>query len=214
MPLISLQHLHTDPRNANVCSPEFLQKLQRHVERNGLCLSLLVRPDPERVGHYIIVDGHHRKRVAEALGLKEVECQIKVMSKDEAGLLLLTLNRLRGTDIPRKRAEWIESLRPTWSLESLAEILPESPAEMAGLLALLHQDESALTQALKAQLEAEQKSLPVPFGFMVSSEEAELIRQALSFYPAYRSPNEGTAWVAICRDVLTLWRAKDGYIQA
>jgi ParB-like chromosome segregation protein Spo0J len=135
--LISLEQLMADPRNANVCTPDVLEKLTRHIERTSLCPSLLVRPHPKKKNCYAIVDGHHRKLAVEALGWTEVECQVKDITETEAGLLLLTLNRLRGTDIPRKRAELMESLLPQFDLEALSLMLPESTAEIEGLLAVM-----------------------------------------------------------------------------
>jgi len=203
MPMITLDKLHPDPRNANVCEPDILDKLRRHIERSGLCPTLLVRPQPQNPDEYIVVDGHHRLQVISSLGWQEVDCQIKEMTDDEAGLLLLTLNRLRGTDIPRKRAELIESLLPQFSVDDLTVMLPESTGEIEGLLALLKLEEDAMEKALKAQMEDELKSLLVPFGFMVPAEDAALVRETLAFYQAHRHSEEGQALVAICRDALS-----------
>lgn len=211
MPLIELTRLHADPRNANVCAPDVLEKLKRHIERTGFCPSLLVRPDPGQDGHYILVDGHHRKQVLETLGWPEVDCQIKAMTEDEAGLLLLTLNRLRGTDIPRKRAELLESLLPQFNIAELADLLPESSGEIEGLLALLRQEESALEAALKAQMKAERQTLPVPFGFMIPAEEAGIVQEALAAYQGRTKSDQGQALVAICRDVLALQEGKQAH---
>jgi ParB/RepB/Spo0J family partition protein len=202
--LISLEDLIADPRNANVCAPDVLEKLTRHIERTGLCPSLLVRPHPKKKNQYVIVDGHHRKLAVASLGWIEVECQVKDITETEAGLLLLTLNRLRGTDIPRKRAELMENLLPQFDLEALSLMLPESTAEIEGLLALLQQDEIELEKAMKAQLEIEKQTLPVPFGFMIPAEEAELVREALAQYQAETKSDQAQALVAICRDVLKL----------
>ncbi len=210
MALIEIEKLHDDPRNANVCGPDILEKLRLHIDRTGFCPTLLVRPHSEQEGHYIILDGHHRKLVVTSLGWSAVECQIKDMSEEEAGILLLTLNRLRGTDVPRKRAELMESLLEHFNQEELAVMLPESPGEIEGLLALLKQDETELEKAFKAQLEAEEKALPVPFGFMVSGEDANLVRETLAFYQAHHRSEQGDALVAICRDALSLHEADDG----
>ena len=204
MPLISLQKLHADPRNSNVCDNDILDKLKRNIEKSNFCPTLLVRPHPEITGDYIIVDGHHRKQIIEDLDWQEVDCQIKAMTDEEAGLLLLTLNRLRGVDNPRLRAELIESLLPHIPLEDLTLLLPESSGEIKGLLALLKLDEIELLNAFQAQIEAEQKTLPVPFGFMVPAEDTPIIHEALACYKAKGQKDTGYALVAICRDVLSL----------
>ena len=204
MPVIALKKLHSDERNANVCPPEVLETLQRNIQQSGLCPTLQVRPHPKRSGHYVIIDGHHRKQVLETLGWKEVECQILDIDEMQAGLLLLTLNRLRGTDIPRKRAELIDSLLPVLGLEDLTALLPEAKGEIEGLLALLKQDEAALEEAFKAQLQKERETLPVPLGFMIPAADLPLVQEALQAYQAQSQRDQGQALVAICRDVLAL----------
>jgi ParB-like chromosome segregation protein Spo0J len=203
MTLIALNKLHPDPRNANVCPPDVLDKLKSHIQRTELCPMLLVRPHPQLEGEYMIIDGHHRKLVIESLGWSRVACQVKAMSDEEAGLLLLTLNRLRGVDSPRKRAELMDALLPTWSVRELAVLLPETSGEIEGLLALLKQDQEALEAAYKEQLQAEKSVLPVPFGFMVSAEDAPLVQEALAKYQDHTVKDQGQAWVEICRRVLS-----------
>jgi ParB family chromosome partitioning protein len=202
MPEISIKKLHPDKRNANQLVGESFEKLKAHIQRTGFYPSCVVRPHPTKSGHYVLVDGHHRVLALKELGYTAVDCQITSISEKEAGILLLTLNRLRGTDIPRKRAELVDSLLDTFSLETLATMLPESGAEIEGLLLMLKQDEAELERALKAQIEAEQKSLPVPFGFMVPADEAPLVEEALRLYQATSKADQAMAFVAMCRDVL------------
>lgn len=202
MPLIALDQLHDDPRNANICDQQTLGKLKLHIERSGFCPSLLVRPHPQLNGEYMIVDGHHRKQVVESLGWAEIECQVKEMTDREAGLLLLTLNRLRGTDIPQKRAELMDSLLDSFSIQELAEFLPENTREIEGLLALLHADLDSLEKVFQAQMVEEQKMLPVPMGFMIPADAVETVENALEQYKTQANQDEGLALVAICWDVL------------
>lgn len=199
---IALSQLIADPRNANACSSGVLAKLKRHIERTGFCPSLLVRPHPTQEDHYILVDGHHRKLVLEELAWSEVECQVKDMDDTEAGLLLLTLNRLRGTDSPRKRAELIDALLPHFNLNDLSLMLPESAGELEGLLALLNYEDNELAKALQAQMDAEKQTLPVPLGFMIPAEDLEIVQEALAKYQGTSRQDQGQALVAICRDVL------------
>lgn len=209
MPMIALSQLHPDPRNANVCLPATLETIQRNIQRTGLCPALQVRPHPTLAGAYIIIDGHHRKQVVEALGWTEAECQIFDLDETQAGLLLLTLNRLRGTDSPRQRAALIDTLMPVLGLDELSRLLPEGKGEIEGLLALLRQDEAALEKAFKAQMDAEKQSLPVPLGFMIAADDLPLVQEALAVYQAQSSRDQGQALVAICRDVLALQEVSD-----
>ncbi len=206
MKSIPLSKLHADPRNANVCDATILAKLSTHIERSGFCPALVVRPYPKKKGHYIVVDGHHRLMVIKDLGWKSAPCQVEAMTEEDAGLLLLTLNRLRGTDIPKKRAELIESLVPVFSLDQLAELLPETKDDIEGLLALLAQDDNALEKALQEQMADEAASLPVPFGFMVPAQDADAVRKALAGFES-KGTDHAQALVTMCQNALTSTKA-------
>ena len=187
MPNLKLSLLQADSRNVNQCSPEVLEKLKRNIQRTQLCPPLIVRPNPQQSGEYILIDGHHRKIVLEQLGWEEAECQIWNVSDSEAQIALATLNRLRGTDDLRKRAELLESLTHALPDYDLSLILPETQTEIDDLVALLRLDEAALEEAIQLQINTEQAMMPVPFTFMVSQTEAQLIQQALNLYSGEKS---------------------------
>lgn len=208
MPLIPVEHLHPDLRNANHCNGETLAKIRGHIQRNQLCPTLIVRPHPTLSGQYMVIDGHHRLEIVKELGWEAVECQVFNIDDTAASVFLLTLNRLCGEDHPRKRAELMASLLTTVDIPTLAEWLPESPQEIEGLLALLHHDTEEQEARLRAQLEAERKSLPVPLGFLVSADDATFIQETLQIYRARGIQDQGTALVAICRDALAITEEK------
>lgn len=198
MPVIALKLLDVDVRNANVCDAGTLDKLAANIQRTGFCPPLIVRPHPEKVGRYMILDGHHRKLVLERLKWKSVECQVWSLSEEDAQLALVTLNRLRGSDNLRKRAELIQSLTQTLDIQSLACLIPESPPEIETLLSSLQLDFQALEEQLKAQQAAEKAALPVPFTCMLNADDFTLVEQALALVEKDRS----VALVKLCREVI------------
>jgi len=198
---ILLENLYADPRNANVCSAEMLEKLETNIRETGLCPVLQVRPHPETAGAYILIDGHHRLQVLQKLGWTQIECQVWDLNETEASRFLLTLNRLRGVDNPRKRAVLIESLLPTFEIETLSTFLPESPDELKGLLALLEQNDIQIQQAFQAQLEAERKTLPIPLGFMIPAADFPVVQAALKQYQTQTQGDQSAALIAICQAV-------------
>jgi ParB-like chromosome segregation protein Spo0J len=199
---ISLAKLHPDPRNANHCPPDTLAKIKTHIQQSGFCPALIVRPHPKKRGHYILVDGHHRFLVLQELGWRDVTCQVKPMTEEESGIYLLTLNRLRGTDIPRKRAELIQDLLPHFSITDLADLLPENVQEIEGLLALMALETEALEKQLQAQLAEEEHTLPVPFGFMIPAADAETVRAALHHYQTTHQQGPEMALISMCHIAL------------
>lgn len=199
MPLISMSRLHADPRNANVCNSDTLTKLQRNIERFGLYPALIVRPHPAKKGHFMILDGHHRKQVLESLGHLEVDCQVWNVDESGAQLALATLNRLRGEDDPRKRAELIHTLSQSFSLPDLSALIPESEQQIADLLALLSLDWEAAETKIMQQIACEQETLPVPFACMVAKADYPDVEKALA---AMAGADQGAKLVALCRYLL------------
>lgn len=208
MPTIPVNHLEADPRNANVCEPEVLAKITRNIKRTGLCPALIVRPHPKKKDRFIILDGHHRKAVLQELGWKEAPCEIWTISDQEARIALLTLNRLRGEDIPRKRAELLVSLQAQLSVDELSQFIPESASEIADLISLLQVDTYALERALAEQIRQEQETLPVTFAFLVPAQDAPIIERALEKH--HTGNDKAEALVAICRAALKSKQAQEG----
>jgi ParB-like chromosome segregation protein Spo0J len=211
--LLPLAHLERDPRNANVCDRDTLEKLQRNIARTGLCPPLIVRPNQDKPDSFILIDGHHRKLVLEQLGWESAPCQIWPVSDHEARIALATLNRLRGTDDIRKRASLIDSLVREIPALDLSALIPESPAEIADLLSILSLDDVALESTLKAQRQAELDTLPVPLTFLVTPENARLIEEALAPYlasdKAGQSIDRGLALATLCHEFLALKAAHE-----
>ena len=197
MTYIDLRQLEADPRNANVCSEEMLQKLKTNIQRTGLCPPLIVRPNPEKPDYYILMDGHHRKQVLEALGWEKAPCQVWDISDHEAQIALATLNRLRGEDMPRKRAELLASLTQTLSPDALAALIPESEAQIRDLIALIQSDHDALEKSLQAEIQKEQAVLPIPYTFLISSEDKSVLDKALLDFSEGLS-DRGLILIRIC----------------
>jgi ParB/RepB/Spo0J family partition protein len=201
MPSIALNKLFSDSRNANVCPPEILKKLSRNIQRTGYCPPLVVRPHPQKPGNYMIIDGHHRKRVLFSLGWTEAECQIWECSDEEAQIALVTLNQLRGEDNPLKRAKLFSSLTQTFPVEALSEMIPETPAQIEDYLALLRFDYDKLQENIQQQTQREIEAAPVPFTFMVPQEKAAIIEGILDAFVKKGSKTRSEAFIVMCESL-------------
>jgi ParB-like chromosome segregation protein Spo0J len=178
MPKLKVTQLEADPKNPNVCSPTIQAKMKRNMKRTGCYDYPIVRPHPSKPDTFIIIDGHARVQIFKELGWEEVFCQVWKVSEKDARLAMATLNRLRGTDVPYKRAELIEELTELISPTELAELIPETETQIQDLLSLLAQDTAAMEKALKAEMEREEKALPLPLTFMLTAEEHEIWEKA------------------------------------
>jgi ParB-like chromosome segregation protein Spo0J len=144
LPLVSL---HPHPHNANIMPAPALKKLAAHLQRTGRYPPLIVRPLPltdpaDLTPQYQILDGHHRAKALAQLGHDTARCMVWDVDDDEALLLLATLNRLRGRDDPRKRADLVDQIVrrcggvEKLTLERLARALPEDARDLYRLLEL------------------------------------------------------------------------------
>jgi hypothetical protein len=130
--ILDFAALRVNPRNANVVPQKIMAKLERNIKRTGLYPPLIVRPLGN--GTYMILDGHHRKRVLENLGHTSAICEVWPVDEREADILLATLNSLHGKDDKELRRALIESLTESYPVEDLADMLPETEAALHKLI--------------------------------------------------------------------------------
>ncbi len=125
------------PLNSNVMPDDLREKLRAHIKRTGRYPYVIVRPHPGDPGRFQVLDGHHRLAILRELGHTEARCDVWDVDDREAKLLLATLNRSQGQDLPIKRAQLIHDLLGEMSLDDLAGLLPETDKQLEELHALL-----------------------------------------------------------------------------
>lgn len=131
---IVLDKLVNHPDNANRMPPPLLEKLAEHIQQTGQYPPLIVRVHPDREDHYQILDGQHRAEVLRQLGHTTARCDVWQVDDEQAAMLLLTLNRLQGTDDPQLRGSLLERLSQTRSVSQLAKLVPEDAARIRRLI--------------------------------------------------------------------------------
>jgi ParB-like chromosome segregation protein Spo0J len=176
---IPINTLAPHPDNANIMPPALFGKLRAHIKRTGKYPPVIVRPiawggdDGDPAERFQILDGHHRVRALRELGAGSVRCDVWDVDDHEAAILLLTLNRLEGSDDPRRRAKLVEELRASqtanFDLRDLEKLLPENEDGLARLLALARPPEiSAHPAANERDIE------PITF-FLSKGQRARLL---------------------------------------
>jgi ParB-like chromosome segregation protein Spo0J len=160
--------------------PEDLrEKLKAHIRRTGRYPFIVVRPHPEEPDHFQVLDGHHRVEILRELGHAEARCDVWNVDDREAKLLLATLNRLEGQDLPIRRAQLIHELLGEMPLVDLAGLLPETDKQLDELETLLQFPAEDIAALLAAEAEEQEKVLPRVLTFVVSAEQEELIERAV-----------------------------------
>ncbi len=199
---VPLGQLAPHPLNANLMSPERKAKLATHVARSRRYPPLIVRRLAD--GTYQILDGHQRADVLRELGEEGAWCAVWDVDDEDALLLLATLNRLEGQDIPGRRAALIAELETHRSLAELARLLPEDEAELQAALQLLNFDVDSLVAKLTQEAERAAAEGPQLFAFAVEPADAAVVEAALERACAgLADPNRrGRALVLLARKFL------------
>jgi len=177
--MVALGDLLPHPLNSNVMPEDLREKLKAHIKRTGRYPFLVVRPHPEELGKYQVLDGHHRVKVLEDLGHPSARCDVWNVDDREAKLLLATLNRLQGQDAPIRRAQLIHELLGEMNLDDLSGLLPETDKQLEELHALLEFPAEEIAEQLEAEAEEAEKVLPRVISFVVTPEQEELIETAV-----------------------------------
>lgn len=139
---IPLGELGAHPGNCNAMPGALFEKLVEHIRGSGRYPPVIVRAMPRRCdtgagggARYQILDGHHRVAALRRIGAAAARCVVWDVDDAEALVLLGTLNRLRGSDDPRKRAALVAELVATGG-RRLAAMLPERAEQIERLLSL------------------------------------------------------------------------------
>lgn len=207
---VPLERLHPHPANPNLMDDGRLETLARNIEREGgRYPPLIARPHPELPGDWQLLDGHQRTDVLRGLGHTEAivfpwECD------DETALVLLgTLNRLEGEDVPARRAELLAELTALMPTDELAALLPENAAAIEETLALLDLDTDALLAEFTAATEHSAASSPRLISFAVDAEDEAAVERALEAASVglHGKNRRGSALGAICRNYLEAFDA-------
>jgi len=177
---VPLERLHPHPKNPNHMPPEERAKLGRNiVEQGGWAPPLVVRPQPGVPADYEILDGEQRWAVLGELGYPDAPCVVWDCDDVTAARALLTLNRLRGEDIPARRAALIADLTAFMPKADLAFLLPEDAGEIDALLALLDLDTDRLLADLTAASERVGQGLR-SISFAVTPEQEQIVERAIA----------------------------------
>ena len=81
---------------------ESLEEMMSSIKETGINTPLVVRPQKD--GNYEIVSGHRRKRACELLGITELPCIVRNITRDEAIIMMVDSNIQREEVLPSERA--------------------------------------------------------------------------------------------------------------
>ncbi len=168
---IAISKLVPHPDNPNVMSDATFRKLVRNIERTGLYEPIVVRRHPKRKGQFEIINGHHRVKALKQLGKEVADCVVWDVDDEQTGVLLATLNRLCGSDVPLKKIELLKQLRQRFGSLELSKILPRTAKQIDRLCDL------KLTGVIK---KADAEQFAIPLVFFVTKQQQEIVEKAIA----------------------------------
>lgn len=128
-----------------------LEELAESIRAVGLLQPLVVRPHPDKPGHYLVIAGHRRRRAAEMVGLSEVPVVVRAAPEAELRALQLIENVQRQDLTPMDEARAYDELMALQGLTAaeVARLVHVSFQHVVTRLRVLHDD--VLREAVEAR---------------------------------------------------------------
>ena len=204
---LPLDQLREAPWNPNEADAATLRRLGASLQRFGLVLPLVVRPEGDG---YEVLSGNQRLRVLRAEGVLDAPCVCVQSDGIQARLLAQALNRIHGEDDLNRKAALVRELLGTMPAAEVAAILPDSEEAMRGLAAIGQASPAALGAQLAAWAGGQEARAATRLhvtSFPFSAEQRSVVEEAVSrALPAIAddgAPNRrAVALAAICADWL------------
>jgi len=202
--MILRERIRPNDWNVNAFDPENYPKLVESIRTAGIMEPIKIMCDPRREGEYLIIDGYHRWKAANDLGLQEVPCEIWAISQEEAKVRGLQLNYLRGQPIPVRLANLVHDLNRTYAVDDLAKMLPWSESQLRDSLELLKLPADLLDK-LEAQAAQEAAEAPVPVTVVLLGKEHDSFEAAMQQAKRRlgKSARRGECLAAICSQFIS-----------
>jgi len=185
---IPIDRLIAHPGGPNRMSKRNFARLVRNIERTGRYEPLVARPcpagnchscesrNPEAGGHtkhdcFQIINGHNRWLALRQLGYETADAVVWDLDDDEADILLCTLNRLKGSDVLKKKLALLKRLNRKMNARELAKLLPFTCSQIEKL-------KNLKVPSAPAKISA--KSFVVPMVFFLSDAQQQVVAKALA----------------------------------
>lgn len=152
---VPIDKVHDNPFNARqIYDPEAIRELASSLATRGQLVPAPAIVHPTLPGHYILIDGHYRKRALAAAGKKEIDCLIQDVTDDlELYRRSFLINEQRNAQSPLDNAmAWRRLLDDglVESADAIGEMLGVSKANVAKTMAFLKLPEAALEKIREA----------------------------------------------------------------
>lgn len=135
---------------------EQLSELANSIRSRGVIQPLLVRPNPDKKGHYQIIAGERRWRASQLAGLHDVPVHIRVLDDTDAMAAAMVENLQRSDLNPVEEAMGLQRLLREYRLtqEELAGAVGKSRSHITNTMRLLNLPQKVLQHLRDGRLSA------------------------------------------------------------
>ena len=167
---VPLEKLLPHPDNPNRMSRVNFKRLIRNIKQTGRYEPVIVREHPEKERGFQIINGHHRCKALGELDYKCADCVIWEIDDQQTDILLVTLNRLGGSDELGKKLVLLKRLAGKIQTSQLSKILPHPSKQIDRMINL----------KMKPVPANKSGSFVNPAVFFLTSEQQKVLEEALS----------------------------------
>jgi|GEM_PF-4523059 len=135
--LVDIDKVEGNDYNPNDMEAEFFEAIVRQVQDEGMNQPILVRENPDKQGFYLIVDGEHRWKACKIAGKTKIGVIVVPFDETQAKIRTLSMNNLRGQNIPIKLARLLVDIHKTYSPQEIRAMTGIGEEEQTSVLKLL-----------------------------------------------------------------------------
>lgn len=136
--LVSIDLVSPNDYNPNDMEAEYFEALVGAIKQEGAMYQpVLVRPDPENEGRFLIVDGENRYRASKYLGKDKLPVVVVPYDENRAKIRTLSFNQLRGQNIPIKLARLMVDLHKIYTPKEIRAMTGIGEDEQTSVMELL-----------------------------------------------------------------------------
>lgn len=123
--------------NPNEMEAEMFETLVETVKAEGMNQPVLVRPHPDKDGHFLIVDGENRWKAASYLKTPKIGVVVVPFDETTARVRTLSFNHIRGQNIPIRLARLLVDLHKEYTAEQIRQMTGIGEEHQQSVLKLL-----------------------------------------------------------------------------
>ncbi|MCL4743863.1 MAG: ParB/RepB/Spo0J family partition protein [Burkholderiaceae bacterium] len=147
--LVEIDDVEPNSWNPNDMEAEFFETIVQQVREEGMHQPILCRLNPEKEGKFLIVDGEHRWRAAKIAGKKKIGIVVVPFDETRAKVRTLSMNSLRGQNIPIKLARLLVDLHEEYTPQQIRAMTGIGEDEQVSVLKLLEVPEFNPSDGIK-----------------------------------------------------------------